>query len=61
MAPAWLAGITANHVVADNAHVRVVYDRAQFENVWVPGSGGIVYVIRPAGVALPTAPAQAHW
>lgn len=26
--------------------VRRVYDRAQFENVWVPTSGGLVYVIR---------------
>jgi Peptidase_C39 like family len=51
----------ASHLIPDNAQVRVVYDREQFENVWVPRSGGIVYVIRPTGVALPTAPAQANW
>ncbi len=51
----------ASHLVASNDQVRVVYDRAQFENVWVPHSGGIVYVIRPAGHALPQAPAEANW
>ena len=56
-----VANDPASHLIADNAQVRVVYDRAQFENVWVPRSGGIVYVIRPAGVALPPAPAQANW
>jgi hypothetical protein len=29
--------------------VRHVYDREQFERAWIPASGGIVYVIRPAG------------
>ena len=51
----------ASHLIPDDAQVRVVYDREQFENVWVPRSGGIVYVARPAGVALPQAPAQANW
>lgn len=37
----------------DNASVRRIYPRAAFEQVWVGGSGGIVYVIHPAGVALP--------
>ena len=32
----------------DNAHVRHVYDRRQFEKAWIPASGGIVYVDRPA-------------
>ncbi|WP_404387148.1 C39 family peptidase [Humibacillus xanthopallidus] len=56
-----IANDPASHLLADNAQVRVVYDRAQFENVWVPHSGGIVYVIAPAGRALPTPPAQANW
>ena len=56
-----IANDPASHLLADNAQVRVVYDRAQFENVWVPHSGGIVYVIAPAGHALPTPPAQANW
>ena len=48
----------ASHLVASNDQVRVVYDREQFENVWVPHSGGIVYVIQPAGRRrLPPAPA----
>src|SRR6266540_2350944 len=37
-----------------NTTVRRVYDRAQFERVWLRGSGGTVYVIHPPGVALPT-------
>jgi hypothetical protein len=36
-----------------NAGVRHVYDREQFERAWIPASGGIVYVIRPAGWAMP--------
>jgi Peptidase_C39 like family len=32
-----------------NAQVRHVYDREQFERAWIPASGGVVYVIRPAG------------
>jgi hypothetical protein len=51
----------ASHLIPDDAQVRVVYNREEFENVWVPHSGGIVYVIHPAGVALPPAPAQANW
>jgi hypothetical protein len=31
----------------DNAHVRHVYNRRQFEKAWIPASGGIVYVDRP--------------
>lgn len=36
--------------------VRHVYDRAQFERVWLRGSGGTVYVIHPPEVALPPTP-----
>jgi hypothetical protein len=39
-----------------NADVRRVYDRAQFERAWLGGSGGIVYVIAPPGMALPPSP-----
>ena len=46
----------ASHLVRDNGQVRVVYDREQFENVWVPHSGGIVYVIHPERHRLPHAP-----
>jgi hypothetical protein len=34
---------------ADDSLVRHVYDREQFERAWIPASGGIVYLIRPAG------------
>jgi hypothetical protein len=33
----------------DDAHVRHVYNREQFERAWIPASGGIVYLIRPVG------------
>jgi hypothetical protein len=36
-----------------NAEVRHVYDREQFEDAWIPASGGIVYVIRPYGWPTP--------
>lgn len=36
-----------------NKGVRRIYDRGEFENAWVPKSGGLVYVIRNAGQALP--------
>jgi Peptidase_C39 like family len=37
-----------------NDTVRHVYDREQFERAWIPASGGIVYVDRPAGWAMPS-------
>jgi Peptidase_C39 like family len=42
-----------------DATVRRVYDRAQFERVWLRGSGGTAYIIHPPGVALPPPPADA--
>jgi hypothetical protein len=46
-----------------DATVRRVYDRGQFERVWLRGSGGTVYLIHPAEVPLPPAPAgqTANW
>jgi Peptidase_C39 like family len=38
---------------SSDATVRHVYDRAQFEKAWMAATGGIVYVIHPASVALP--------
>lgn len=38
-----------------NATVRRVYDREQFERVWLRGSAGTVYVIHPPEVSLPSA------
>jgi hypothetical protein len=42
-----------------DATVRRIYDRAQFERVWLRGSGGTVYVIRPPEIALPPVPSDA--
>ncbi|MEP6665209.1 MAG: peptidase C39 family protein [Nocardioidaceae bacterium] len=58
-----VANDPASHLIASNDQVRVVYDRAEFENIWLPAprSGGIVYVVHPSGVPLPPAPAEANW
>jgi Peptidase_C39 like family len=55
-----IRGFTASgNVIANDpavfadADVRKVYGRADFENVWLGGSAGIVYVIYPDGHALP--------
>lgn len=37
----------------DRAGVRRTYDRAQFEDAWLPRSGGLVYVIRDEAHPLP--------
>jgi hypothetical protein len=37
-----------------DADVRHVYKREQFERAWIPASGGIVYVDRPAGWPTPS-------
>jgi hypothetical protein len=46
-----------------NATVRRVYERAQFERVWLRGSSGTVYVIHPPDVPLPPplADATPNW
>jgi hypothetical protein len=45
----------ASRLIPSNAAVENVFDRQQFADVWLPTSrsGGIAYVIRPAGKALP--------
>jgi hypothetical protein len=55
-----IVGFTANGDVVVNdpaavsdATVQRVYNRAEFERAWLPATGGIVYVMKPAGVALP--------
>jgi hypothetical protein len=42
-----------------DATVRHVYDRGQFERVWLRGSGGTAYIIHPPSVPLPPTPADA--
>lgn len=52
--------VIANDPAAgSNSTVRRIYSRAQFERAWLRGSGGVVYVIRPATRALP--PDTARW
>lgn len=51
----------ASHLIPSNGEVRVVYDRAEFEQAWVGSTGGITYVIHPESVPLPPAPADANW
>ena len=43
-----------------NATVRRTYDRGQFENAWLPASGGTVYVIADAAHPVPPSP-QGNW
>ena len=45
--------ITNDPAAKTNDQVRKTYRRADFERVWLKGSGGIVYVIYPPGKALP--------
>jgi hypothetical protein len=51
----------ASHLIASDDQVRVTYDRAQFEHVWLTSSQGIAYVIHPSDVPLPPAPGEANW
>jgi len=48
--------ISYDPAATSDATVRRVYDRAQFEKAWMTSTGGIVYVIHPASVALPPSP-----
>jgi Peptidase_C39 like family len=41
--------------------VRRVYQRGQFENAWVDSTGGVVYVIHPSSVALPSPGSHSNW
>jgi hypothetical protein len=43
----------ASHGAASNDEVRVVFDRAEFERVWLGSAGGVVYVVHPVDVPLP--------
>lgn len=44
-----------------DALVRKPVGRAEWEAAWLNSSRGVVYVIHPASVPLPTPPAQANW
>ncbi|MFC0623543.1 peptidase C39 family protein [Kribbella deserti] len=51
----------ASHLIPSNDQVRFTYNRAQFENAWLPHSGGLTYVIHPTTRPLPPAPPQSNW
>jgi hypothetical protein len=55
--------ITNDPAVLSDPEARKVYGRADFENVWLGGSAGIVYVIHPPSVPLPAnvAGLSANW
>jgi hypothetical protein len=57
---------TGNVIVNDpaarsNRAVRRVYKRGQFENAWIPTTGGVVYVIHPASKHLPVRHGNTNW
>ena len=45
--------ITNDPAVLSDPEARKIYGRADFENVWLGGSAGIVYVIHPPSIPLP--------
>jgi Peptidase_C39 like family len=55
----------ASRLIPSDAAVENVYDRQQFADAWLPSSvsGGVAYVIHPAGTALPqnTPGLPANW
>jgi hypothetical protein len=52
----------ASHSIASNDEVRVVFDRREFERVWLGASGGVVYVVHTDDVPLPPPdPAEPNW
>ncbi len=51
----------ASHERPDDTAVRVVYAREQFERAWLGSTGGVVYVIHPAEVALPRPRGGPRW
>lgn len=53
----------ASHAIASNDEVRVVFDRAQFERVWLGSSGGVVFVVHTDEAPLPPPadPDEPNW
>jgi hypothetical protein len=53
----------ASHSLPSNDEVRAVYDRAEFERVWLGSTGGVVYVVHPDDVPAPPVPdpAEPNW
>jgi hypothetical protein len=54
--------ITNDPAASEDAQVRHVYSREEFPRAWFRGSGGIVYLVYPAGWTIPNdAYAQGSW
>jgi hypothetical protein len=53
--------IVNDPAASSNGGVRRVYRRGEFENVWIPGSGGLVYVIRDQEHRLPFRGRLSNW
>lgn len=53
--------ITNDPAAPSDASVRIVYDRATLEQLWLTHSGGTVYLIYPKGHAVPTEKANGSW
>lgn len=47
--------IVNDPAAASDDEVRIVYDRAQLERLWLTHSGGTVYLIYPRGYPVPSA------
>lgn len=53
--------ITNDPAAASDDAVRIVYDRATLERLWLTHSGGTVYLIYPKGHPIPTDKSNGSW
>ncbi len=53
--------IVNDPAAASDDAVRIVYDRAKLENLWLTHSGGTVYLMYPKGRTIPTDKANGSW
>jgi hypothetical protein len=53
--------ITNDPAAASDDAVRIVYDRATLERLWLSHSGGTVYLIYPKGHAIPSDKSNGSW
>jgi hypothetical protein len=53
--------ITNDPAAASDDAVRIVYDRATLERLWLSHSGGTVYLIYPKGHPIPTDKSNGSW
>jgi hypothetical protein len=53
--------ITNDPAAASDDAVRIVYDRATLERLWLTHSGGTVYLVYPKGHAIPSDKSNGSW